>query len=912
MNAWLVDTCLAAVGGPIAHNEVRWTPTLNERMLEIPGPGIGGGMSPLPRPDLPPGPPRDLVDALHDLHHRAGWPSLRTLARACGVSHTTVSKTFSSSTLPTWGVLELLVEAMGGDTATFHDLWLDATSPTGSTPTPHIAGRRAELAAVRRHLETGTGLLLVTGEAGIGKTKLVDTAVTQLADNVRVLNGGCLRLSADVPFLPIADLLHAAYLHPTREWWKRALASAPAYVSTALGSLLPELETASGEAVADEASRYRLHTAVSAALQALSDDHPAAVLIEDVHWADPATLDLLTHLVAGHPPCPVLCTWRLDDPATPDRTVEWYERVRRLPHVTELELRPLSEDETADQLRLLGRDLTDGLAERVHRRTQGLPLFTEQLSASLDDDTALPRLLADLLDRRFVGISERAWSVARVLGVADRPLSIVQLAAASGMTAHELTDELRDLRDRRLVSGTSERRMAQLQHPLLAEATRRRLVVGEDLEVHAALARVLETSPGVSPAEVARHWQGADDPGRELEWRISAARAASAQFAVHETAHQWARVVDLWPEGKRSAGDPPLTRGHAMAHALEALGRVDIMAAFHLHEAAMGLVADAHPLDAAKIMVTVAHHSASVSGITEERLDLAARAVAIFEQHAPSAAHVEALLRQEDLISVSGDFAGAARVSARAVEVSRALDEPRLLQGTLSRHAWNVMALGSTQDAMASFDEARAITASDGDPHELVERATNHTDVLLRICAGADAIVEAAADALAEAALFNLSPRAVGMLKANVGQGLREAGRLAEAREVVGAGSVDQPDRDSWPINVERVNVEVALGLSPTARARGWDRPHASLVRRAPRLHRSLHRGRQTLGGSTPGGAERVVGRPRGSRGDRRSNVPRGAVDDGGSCRGGRRRAAPAPARRSRTYRAGETACAPA
>jgi len=773
-------------------------------------------MSPLPRPDLPPGPPRDLINALHDLHHRAGWPSLRTLARACGVSHTTVSKTFSSPTLPRWGVLELLVEAMDGDTTTFHDLWLAASSPTGSAPTPQIAGRHTELVAVRRHLETGTGLLLVTGEAGIGKTKLVTTAVAQLAEDVRVLSGACLPLSTEVPSLPIADLLHAAYAHPAREWWKRALASAPAYVSTSLGSLLPELGTAPGETLADEGSRYRLHTAVSAAMKALSDDHPAAVLIEDAHWADPATLDLLNHLVAGHPGCPVLCTWRLDDRATPDRAVEWFERVRRLPRVTELELRPLSEDETADQLRLLGHDLTGDLAERVHRRTQGLPLFTEQISASLDHDTALPRLLVDLLDRRFVGISARAWAVARVLGVADRPLSVDQLAAASGMTGRELTDELRDLRDRRLVSGTSERG-AQLQHPLLAEATRRRLVVGEDLEVHAALARVLGESPGASAAEVARHWQGANDRDRELEWRIRAALAASAQFAVHESAHQWARVFDLWPEGKRSAGEPPLTHAHAMAQALEAIAHVDIMASVHLHEAAMRLVDDADPLDAAAIMVKVADHTADVSGINQELLDLAARAVAIFEQHAPSAAHVDALLRQESMLSGSGDFSGAARVSARAVEISRALGEPRLLQGTLSRHAWNVMAIGAPPEADALFDEARAITTSDGDPHELVELAINHTDVLLRTCAGADSIVQAAADALAEATLFDLGARAVGMLKANVGQGLREAGRLAEAGELVGAGSIDRPDKDSWPINLERVNIEVALGLAPTA-----------------------------------------------------------------------------------------------
>ena len=134
-------------------------------------------MPALPRPDLAPGPHRDLVDALHDLHHEAGWPSLRTLAGAAGCSHTTVSHVFSSPRLPAWGVVELLVEAMGGDPAYFQGLWLAAGTPEDTTDTgPGIAGRKHELALVRAHLESGSGLLLVTGEAGIGKTKLVDTA----------------------------------------------------------------------------------------------------------------------------------------------------------------------------------------------------------------------------------------------------------------------------------------------------------------------------------------------------------------------------------------------------------------------------------------------------------------------------------------------------------------------------------------------------------------------------------------------------------------------------------------------------------------------------------------------------------------------------------------------------------------
>ena len=77
-------------------------------------------MGGLARPQVPPGAQRALVDALHALHHEAGWPSLRWLAREAGFSHTTVSTVFSSPRLPSWGVLELLVEAMDGDVGEFH------------------------------------------------------------------------------------------------------------------------------------------------------------------------------------------------------------------------------------------------------------------------------------------------------------------------------------------------------------------------------------------------------------------------------------------------------------------------------------------------------------------------------------------------------------------------------------------------------------------------------------------------------------------------------------------------------------------------------------------------------------------------------------------------------------------------
>jgi tetratricopeptide (TPR) repeat protein len=157
-------------------------------------------MGALPSPELPTGPRRDLVDALHGLHHQAGWPSLREMAREVGCSHTTVSAAFSEPRVPRWGLLELLVETLDGDTERFHHLWLEASaaavsgsvSPIAPEPVPPVPataprqlpapvrafiGREAQLDALdellRADPDGGARLAVVTGTAGAGKTALV-------------------------------------------------------------------------------------------------------------------------------------------------------------------------------------------------------------------------------------------------------------------------------------------------------------------------------------------------------------------------------------------------------------------------------------------------------------------------------------------------------------------------------------------------------------------------------------------------------------------------------------------------------------------------------------------------------------------------------------------------------------------
>ncbi|HEY0642923.1 MAG TPA: AAA family ATPase, partial [Nocardioides sp.] len=461
-------------------------------------------MSALPRPDIPPGARRELADALHDLHHRAGWPSLRRLASAAGCSHTTVSKVFSSTALPSWGTLELLVEAMDGDTADFHELWLAASDPNGGRAAPAetgIAGRRSELAVVRHHLEHGSGLLLVTGEAGIGKTALV-TAAARSAD-VRVATGHCRPLSTQVPLLPIGDLLREVL--EDSEWFSVALKSCPPYVAQALAPLLPELGPPAPAPPGSEVARQQLFSAIPTFLAALAQTRPVALLLEDLPWADSVTLDLVETMVARGVGQPLVATWRSDDPDTSAAHQSWRARVARSADV--VTLGPLSVEDTATQLELLtGHARSTAETDRVYRRSRGHPLYTEQLATSTDDE-GVPTALADLLTRRLSTLDERSWRLARALGVADRPLTPEQLARVAGDSG-DLVAPLRTLMRERLLARDTGLDV-RLRHPLIAAAIRLQLVPGEATEVHRNLAELLSGLPDPPASEIAGHWRAA-------------------------------------------------------------------------------------------------------------------------------------------------------------------------------------------------------------------------------------------------------------------------------------------------------------------------------------------------------------------------------------------------------------------
>jgi len=770
-------------------------------------------MGALPRPEVPPGPHRELVDGLHDLHHRAGWPSLRRLAEQTGVSHTTVSKALSSPALPSWGTVELLVEAMGGDVPQARELWLAASAPADDRGTERgatrIAGRVAELRVVRHHLTSGTGLLLVTGEAGIGKSALVGAAVG--STDVFVAVGRCLHLSREMPLMPVADALRAVLEHDG-EWMAEALAACPTFVATSLARLLPELDDSPGaRAPEDLWGLERLFASVGSTLRALAAGRPLAVHLEDLHWADRSTLDLLTHLITSPSRPPLVATWRVEDPDVSDVHADWLTRARRTDGVTAVDVPPLTPAETAEQLRLLMGSGADDLARRIHRRSQGLPLYTAELAAG-PDTVALPRALADLLDRRIGDLDDVPWRVARVLGVAQRRMPPDVLRAATGVPPEAMDEALHLLARRRLLrSGTGDD--AELAHPLFVEAVARRLVPGEAAEVHARLAEALGAAPGVEPAEVADHWLAAGRPDQEVSARIDAAIVAGERFAYAKELATWLRVLALWDAG-HTPEDVDLWE--VLVRAIDAAVEVgDVETGHDLADRAARL-----PLDELtdRARAQVLHRLGSQryeegDGVgAEELMDQALR---LLDPLPPSPELFRLLEGRTGLLLQTGrhrEALAALERSAELLEVADARFRGRHLASVLW---WTMLATG---DVEAVVEEALRALDDDPDPVGELMIAANATDALLSTSSPAARAEEIARPPLATAAAWDLELSYPGALvRTNVCWAHLLEGNTREARAWIEPITRSGPTTNTAFAHLMLAAVELREGRAPAA-----------------------------------------------------------------------------------------------
>jgi DNA-binding CsgD family transcriptional regulator len=448
-----------------------------------------------------------------------------------------------------------------------------------------VVGRDGELAALCEALADvragAPATVLVGGEAGVGKSRLLREFGEQAGTSARLLVGGCVELGASgLPYVPFTAALRTLVRAIGPAALTRLL---PEDEPGELARLLPGLGRPEPGGDADEA-RARLFEQLLALLERLAADRPVVLVLEDAHWADRSSRDLLDFLVRNQQAAPGLLlavSYRTEElhRAHPLRRrlaeldrVEW---VRRL-DVPRLGRRYV----TALVRGILGHEPGAGLMEAIQGRSEGNPLFVESLlDAGLQSGSELPESLRDLLLAQIERLPERSREVVRTAAAAGPRMRHELLAAVTGLDDATLSDSLRQAvsANTLLIDGDEY----AFRHALLRDAAYADLLPGERTRVHARYAEALTSDAALAPAdraeiELAHHWHAAREWTRALPAAWAAAAEAGECMAYAEQLELLDRALELW----ESVPDAAVTIGAAHRAVLEQA----VEAAFHAGE----------------------------------------------------------------------------------------------------------------------------------------------------------------------------------------------------------------------------------------------------------------------------------------------------------------------------------------
>jgi DNA-binding NarL/FixJ family response regulator len=464
---------------------------------------------------------------------------------------------------------------------------------TGSTVVP-LVGRSEELGRVLAGLERAAagsgGALLLAGEAGIGKSRLAAEALTLAHRRGFVtLRAAAYPLQDDLAYAPVLELLgpFLAGLEPGR------LAALVGGLPD-LGRLFGGLHLPPPEPLGDAAlERTRMFEAVSQLVERVAAERPVALLVDDLHWADAASLELLHYLARGLGTWQVLLlgTYRLDEARTRPGLRALVRSLHRLQLAEELHVGGLSPEAVAALARaMLGGEPPAELLGVLRERAAGTPLFVTALIRGLRDSgelfrsggawvlgsgslTAVPPVVRDLVMARLERLEPADRALLELIAVAGDAASSVVLSQVGGPGGAELEAALRRLREAGLVveepAGSDLGYRAG--HPLVAEIAYGELPEVRRRRLHAGVAAALETLDPGDPQRLAHHYRGAAgeaDPRRAVDVLVAAGRRAEDLHADAEAADHLAAALALARANRPAMVEELLEQlGHARSRA---------------------------------------------------------------------------------------------------------------------------------------------------------------------------------------------------------------------------------------------------------------------------------------------------------------------------------------------------------
>ena len=592
---------------------------------------------------------------------------------------------------------------------------------------PIFVGRVAERAALSAALERAAagepGITLISGEAGVGKTRLLTEASTLSAQmGFTAVGGICVDVAAGTlayaPFVDIVrDLQRGGYT-----------ASLPPPTRAELGRLIPEIEPARDAAPGGgQGGQGRLFAAVRDLLTVASTSTPILVTIEDLHWADASTLDLVTYLARSMQTEPwlLVATARIDTLDRRHPLLGIVAELARLPWFERIDLARFDEGELIQQLTgILGRVPEPGLAREVFERSDGNAFFAEELIASGGvRGGPLPTSLGEVLAARLAALDEVTQGIVRVAAVAGRVVSHELLERIAGTPSPALIAALREAVDQRVLLHVVDPEPGYaFRHALVREAASDQLLATERIEIHRAIVDTLEHDEALSPGgelartgEIAYHAMAAEDLPRALAASLAAVVVAEAASAHAEVEVHLDRILEIWPRVPDAASQVGMDHPDLLARTARAAAAAGHQArgVELAHEALAGLD-QSETERRVTILLELFDYAWEAADIeTADRVVLEAKPMLRDERSARSAqAFAEAAL----LDWHQGRYTRAREAALQATATARdcgARQEQALALTVLGQVYTH---LGETNHAETSFAEAAGILEESGDP----------------------------------------------------------------------------------------------------------------------------------------------------------------------------------------------------
>ena len=410
-----------------------------------------------------------------------------------------------------------------------------------------LVGRADELESFRQlldELDHGEAIAVeLLGEPGIGKTRLL-SELAKLAElrGHLVLAGSASELERELPF--------SVFVHALDEYVESldpaVLAGLDDDVQAELAHVLPSLSAlADGRSVAHQHERYRSHRAVRALLEQLARQRPLVLLLDDLHWADPASVELLGALLRRPPAAGVLTAIALRPHQTPARLAAALASAQRAAVLSRVELDALTPDETRE---LLGARVDAAGAAALYQESEGNPFYLEQLARTPERTVAggdvslaglgVPAAVAASLSEELGLLSSGARSVLEAAAVAGDPFELDLAAAAAAMDEATVIDGADELLERDLLRTTDVPRRFRFRHPIVRRAVYEATAAGWRLGAHERCADAL-LARGAGAAARAHHVERSARQGDLGAVAVLRAAGEEAARLAPESAARW-------------------------------------------------------------------------------------------------------------------------------------------------------------------------------------------------------------------------------------------------------------------------------------------------------------------------------------------------------------------------------------